>query len=139
MNKNKLLFISTCMLILCMVLSAFRTVPPCSIKYDGIYAVKLDKEHSAVLRFYPDGTVLASTSVNDYMDVFTWFHKANKEMVLFGNYKLKGCEVSFSVAGSTGRQYYNGDVSEGSIYFRLVDKESKRGATRTYTYVNLGK
>lgn len=139
MNKHKLMFISACMLTACALFFAFRPVSPCPLKYDGIYAVKLNNEHSAVLRFYPDGTVLASTSVNDYMDVFTWFHKGNKEMVLFGKYKLKGCEVSFSVEGQTGEQFYNGDVSDESIYFRLVDKESKRGATRTYTYINLGK
>ena len=73
----------------------------------------------------------------DNMDVFSWFHKDNKDMVLAGKYKIKNCVISFSVMGMTGEQYYNGDVSEKTIWFRLTDKESKRGTTRMYTFYAL--
>ncbi len=109
----------------------------CSVKYNGIYAYKLDAENSAVIRFYEDGTVLASTSVNDYMDVFSWFHKENKDLVLKGTYKIKKCDLRFEVKGMTGEQKYNGTISGESITMKLTDKGSKKSATRTYNFVAL--
>jgi len=109
----------------------------CTVNYKGIYAIKLDTEHSAVLRFYEDGTVLASTSVNDYMDVMTWFNKDNKDMVLKGKYKIKKCSVGFSVSGATGEQEYEGDVQGNQLNLTITDKESKKHTKRTYTFFAL--
>jgi hypothetical protein len=109
----------------------------CAVKYNGIYAFKLDNENSAVIRFYEDGTVLASTSINDYMDVFSWFHKDNKDMVLTGKYKIKKCDIKFEVTGQTGEQKYNGTVEENTITVKLTDETSKKTATRTYTFYAL--
>jgi hypothetical protein len=109
----------------------------CPVKYNGIYAFQLDTEHSAILRFYEDGTVLASTSVNDYMDVFSWFHKENKDMVLKGTYKIKKCEIKFEVKGMTGDQKYKGRVSGNTIEMKLTDSESKKSANRVYTFFAL--
>ncbi len=109
-------------------------VSDCTVQYNGIYAYKLDAENSAIIRFYEDGTVLASTSVNDYMDVFSWFHKENKDMVLKGTYKIKKCGISFDVSGMTGEQKYQGVISGNTIEFDLKDKSSKKSAKRTYTF-----
>ncbi len=109
----------------------------CKVKYNGIYAIKLDEEHSAVLRFYEDGTVLASTSVNDYMDVMTWFSKENKDMVLKGNYKIKVCSIKFSVSGSSGEQRYEGEIQGDNLNFELKNKDSKKGIKRTYSFFAL--
>jgi hypothetical protein len=109
----------------------------CKVNYNGIYAVKLDDEHSAVLRFYEDGTVLASTSVNDYMDVMSWFNKENKDMVLKGNYKIKGCSIKFKVSGMTGEQSYEGEIVENKINFELKNKDSKKGINRSYSFFAL--
>jgi hypothetical protein len=109
----------------------------CKVNYNGIYAIKLDEEHSAVLRFYEDGTVLASSSVNDYMDVMTWFNKDNKDMVLKGKYKIKKCSISFDVSGQTGEQSYEGEIEGNKINFQLKNKESKKGVSRSYTFFAL--
>lgn len=109
----------------------------CTVKYNGIYAFQLDKEQSAVIRFYEDGTVLASTSVNDYMDVFSWFHKENKELVLKGSYKIKGCAIKFEVTGMTGKQKYKGTISDNTIDIKLTDEESKKTVNRVYTFFAL--
>ncbi|MCX6295627.1 MAG: hypothetical protein NTX97_06100, partial [Bacteroidetes bacterium] len=95
---------------------------------------KLDSEHSAIIRFYEDGTVLASTSVNDYFDVFTWFHKENKELVLKGKYKITNCSIKFEVSGMTGKQKYKGTISENTIEMKLTDGESKKTVNRIYTF-----
>jgi hypothetical protein len=123
-------------LLIALVLVSF--IPDdCKVNYNGIYAIKLDEEHSAVLRFYDDGTVLASSSVNDYMDVMTWFNKDNKDMVLKGKYKIRKCSISFSVSGQTGEQSYEGEISGTKINFLLKNKDSKKGINRTYTFFAL--
>jgi hypothetical protein len=109
----------------------------CKVNYNGIYAVKLDDEHSAVLRFYEDGTVLASTSVNDYMNVMNWFNKENKDMVLKGSYKIKKCSISFKVKGMNGEQSYEGEISGNKIDFELKNKDSKKGTKRSYSFFSL--
>jgi hypothetical protein len=106
----------------------------CKVNYNGIYAIKLDDEYSAVLRFYDDGTVLASTSVNDYMDVMSWFNKENKDMVLKGKYKIKKCDISFSVTGQTGEQDYEGTIEDNKIILTLTNKETKKHTNRSYSF-----
>ena len=124
------------------VLISFSFVAPnnisnCAVKYNGIYAYKLDNEHSAIIRFYEDGTALASTSVNDYMDVFSWFHKENKDMVLMGSYSVKKCAIKFEVKGMTGEQKYKGSVSENTIDVKLTDATTKKTANRVYAFFAL--
>lgn len=109
----------------------------CVVTYNGIYAYKIDNEHSAIIRFYEDGTVLASTSVNDYMDVFSWFHKENKDLVLKGKYTIKKCEIKFEVSGMTGEQKYKGVISGNTLNIKLTDKDSKKTVDRVYTFFAL--
>jgi hypothetical protein len=111
-------------ILLLTIISFSFTQDNCTVKYNGIYAFKLNEEYSAVLRFYEDGTVLASSSVNDYMDVFSWFHKENKNMVLTGKYKIKKCKITFDVSGNTGEQKYEGEINGDKIEFELIDKAS---------------
>lgn len=126
-----------CLSIVYITVTGFRIPGNCTVQYNGIYAIQLDSEHSAVLRFYPDGVVLASTSVNDYMDVFSWFHKENQQMVLSGKYKIKKCTIKFEVSGMTGKQKYEGTIEGDKIHFELKDEASKQSTTRTYTYFAL--
>jgi hypothetical protein len=133
-HRKKLLSLTLLSLVL-IFCSSFR--PDCNLKFNGIYACKLDDEHSAVIRFYQDGTVLASTSVNDYMDVFSWFKKENKDMVLSGKYKINDCAIKFEVEGVSGEQKYNGSLA-GDVYQCVVkDVKSGKSATRTYTFFAL--
>lgn len=135
--KALLLFSASLFLILAFAFSPANNPESCRVKYNGIYALKLDNEYSAVLRFYEDGTVLASTSVNDYMDVFSWFHKENKDLVLKGKYKIKKCDIKFEVSGMTGEQKYKGSINGDKINIRLTDGETKKTADRTYTFFAL--
>ncbi len=134
--KTKLILFFTALLI-SFSFSLPKKSETCSVQYKGIYAYKLDKENSAIIRFYEDGTVLASTSVNDYMDVFSWFHKENKDMVLKGTYSIKKCAIKFEVSGMTGEQKYKGTVAGNTIDMELKDKASKKTAKRVYTFFAL--
>ncbi|MBL7883022.1 MAG: hypothetical protein JNL69_03065 [Bacteroidia bacterium] len=124
-------------IIILFALFSFKYTENCTVEYKGIYAFKIDEEHSAVLRFYEDGIVLASSSINDYFDVFTWFHKENKTRVLSGKYKIKKCKISFDVSGETGKQSYEGEIKGNTIELKLTDKATKKSTTRNYTFFAL--
>ncbi|MFL5754367.1 MAG: hypothetical protein ACJ76F_13230, partial [Bacteroidia bacterium] len=100
------------------------------------YAFKLNNENSAVLRFYEDGTVIASTSTNDYKHVATWFTRENQEMVLSGKYKLKKCRSSFTVKGYSGEQKYVIVAGSGSLEAEITDVKSKKTTKRTYILIS---
>ncbi len=123
-------------LVFIVLLTSFKG-DTCRPEYGGIYVFKIDNENSAVLRFYEDGSVIASTSVNNYKKVITWFHKGNVDMVLSGKYKVKKCKIKFKVKGMTGEQEYKGIISGQSITFDLTDGKSKAVTQRTYTFVKL--
>lgn len=113
-----------------------------ALQTDGIYVYKLDAEHSAVIRFYDDKTVLVSTSLNDYKEVMTWFNREpeNFSRVLTGKYKIsKGnCLVSFKVKGESGEQKFFGTLtSDKTIDFNITNpaqkNEKNKSKTRTMT------
>src|ERR1700741_5688092 len=83
-----------------------------NVEFNGIYVYKIDEESSAVIRFYEDGLVLVSTSVNDYSKVMTWFNrdKENLFRVLSGKYKKgkRDASIRFNVKGETGEQQFSG-------------------------------
>lgn len=109
--------------------------PKCSVDYNGIYTASVDKETDAHIRFYPDKTVIVSTSVKNIKDVKTWFTKDNIDRVLSGKYKIKGCRLSFTVKGSTGSQKFSGEIQQGAIIVSITDGETKATTTRTYNFI----
>jgi hypothetical protein len=106
------------------------------VSFNGFYAYKIDKDNSAVIRFYEDGTVIASTSTNDYKHVATWFTKENADMVLQGKYKLKKCKSVFTVKGATGEQKYQIEINPETLDAVITDKKSKKSTKRNYTFVS---
>ncbi|MEO6882602.1 MAG: hypothetical protein ABI199_01110 [Bacteroidia bacterium] len=107
----------------------------CSVNCNGIYAFKIDANNSAILRFYDDGTVLASSSVNNYTNVLTWFTKDNQKMVLSGKYKIKKCAFKFKVKGETGSQKYEGTLQDNQLTLTVEDLKTKTFATRVYSFI----
>lgn len=111
-----------------------------NVQFDGIYVYKIDSESSAVIRFYDDGVVLVSSSVNDYSKVMTWFNrdKENFSRVLTGKYKTgkKDGSIRFNVKGETGEQKYSGFIlADKTIQLHVFNPKDKTGADRIYTFV----
>lgn len=135
------------LLLVIVLLPAFKpakTTCP-AVQTEGIYVFKIDAEHSGVIRFYADKTVLVSTSLNDYKEVMTWFNREpeNFSRVLTGKYKISknSCTISFHVKGETGEQKFFGKINdEKNITFEITNpaqnKKARTGTTRTYTFVN---
>lgn len=110
-----------------------------NLEFDGIYVYKLDAENSAVIRFYEDGVVLVSTSVNDYSKVMTWFNrdKENFSRVLTGKYKKgKKGDLRFNVKGETGEQKFSGRIlPDKTLQLHVVNPADKTSTDRIYTFV----
>jgi hypothetical protein len=107
----------------------------CSVSFEGIYTASIDEETDGHIRFYKDGVVLVSTSVKDIKDVKTWFHKENEDRVLRGKYKLRKCNIRFSVSGETGEQIYSGQVSGDELILTIENGKNKARTTRVYKLI----
>jgi hypothetical protein len=119
--------------------SSFLAYRP-DVQFDGIYVYKLDDENSAVIRFYEDGVVLVSTSVNDYSKVMTWFNrdKENFSRVLTGKYKTgkRDASIHFTVKGETGEQKYSGFITaDKTLELHIFNPKDKSSTDRIYTFV----
>lgn len=111
-----------------------------TVQFDGIYVYKIDAESSAVIRFYDDGVVLVSSSVNDYSKVMTWFNrdKENFSRVLTGKYKTgkKNGSIRFNVKGETGEQKYSGFIlADKTIQLHVFNPKEQTSTDRIYTFI----
>lgn len=109
----------------------------CALRTDGIYTASINTETDAHVRFYPEGIVIVSTSVKEFKDVKTWFHKENKDRVLTGKYKIKKGKLKFSVKGDTGEQVFEGTVGCDEIRVTITDPKTKASTLRIYKLIPL--
>jgi hypothetical protein len=126
------------LLILFAVTVSLSYTPPgisCNVDFNGIYTASVDKETDAHIRFYPDKTVIVSTSVKNIKDVKTWFTRDNIDKVLSGKYKIKGCNLSFTVKGETGSQKFSGQIQQNNLVMTITDGKTKATTSRTYTFI----
>jgi len=132
--------------LLCLfLLASFTPKTPCpALQFDGLYVFKVDSEHSAVIRFYEDKTVIVSSSLNDYKEVMTWFNRdpENFSRVLTGKYKIsKGnCTISFKVKGESGEQKFSGTLQNGNTISFHISNPAQYGkkaeeTDRVYSFV----
>ena len=110
-----------------------------NVEFDGIYVYKLDAENSAVIRFYEDGVVLVSTSINDYSKVMTWFNRdeENFSRVLSGKYKKgkRDASIRFNVKGETGEQKFSGHIlHDKTLELHVFNPKDKTSTDRIYTF-----
>ncbi len=147
MKKHKLTVRKICMMLIAVCtltcVTSFKAFY-LDVEYDGIYTFKLDEENSAVIRFYEDGVVIVSTSVNDYSKVMTWFNRdqENFSRVLSGKYKKgkRDASIRFTVKGETGEQKYTGHILvDKKLELHVYNPKDKTSTDRVYTFWQAGK
>ncbi|MBC7861360.1 MAG: hypothetical protein IAF38_00215 [Bacteroidia bacterium] len=111
----------------------------CKPDFTGFYYYKISDDNSAVLRFFENGEVIATTSSNKYDEVETYFTLERKDLMLHGKYKWKKCKSSFKVKGDTGEQHYNVEKKGENMVVTITDKGSGKTVTQTYSFYNLTK
>lgn len=103
------------------------TTAGCKIEMEGIYHSPVDSVTSAYLRFYSDGTVLHTTSIEKPQEVMKFFNKEHAKQVLKGDYSFGKCYVTCSVYGKTGKMKFAGSVKGDSLF--LEAKNSSNGTS----------
>jgi len=113
--------------------SATPPVGGCKIEMEGVYHSSLDSVTSAYLRFYSDGTVLHTTSIEKPQEVIKFFTKENAKQVLKGDYSFGKCYLTCSVYGKTGKMKFSGRVKGDSLF--LQAKNSRDGTSTQLAFV----
>jgi hypothetical protein len=117
-------------------LGSFSPVTNACVEYNGYYSCKIDKENFAIIRFYDDGTVIASTTNNDPQTILLWFKKEHQDMVLTGKCKFKKCHSSFTLKGDSGSQQFKVQAAMNAIDVEISDTHSHLAVHRTYLFVS---
>jgi hypothetical protein len=105
------------------------------IRYDGVYQSE-DKNYYLYLRFFEDGTVIATSSDRRPEEVIGWFQKEHP-YVSAGAYAIQGEEVTFSAASPTGVVDYSGQVNGGKLSLRSYRHADGHQEEREYSFVEL--
>jgi hypothetical protein len=103
------------------------TTAGCKLEMEGVYHSSIDSVTSAYLRFYSDGTVLHTTSIEKPEEVMKFFNKEHAKQVLKGDYSFGKCYVTCSVYGKTGKMKFAGSVKGDSLF--LQAKNSSDGTS----------
>jgi hypothetical protein len=111
----------------------------CVPVYKGFYYFKLNETNSAVLRFFENGEVIATTSSNKYNEVEDFFTLERKDLMLHGKYRWKKCGSSFIVKGDTGEQHYDVKKVGDELSVTIEDKTTGKSTSRTYSFYHMTK
>lgn len=106
----------------------------CKPNLNGFYYFKVNEESSAVLRFFANGEVIATTSNNKYEEVEKYFTLEKKDLMLSGKYKWKKCSSSFTLGGDTGKQMYRVEKKNENLIVNIRDNSSAQTIQRTYLF-----
>ncbi len=105
------------------------------IRYDGVYQSE-EKDYFLYLRFFEDGTVIATSSDRRPEEVIGWFQKEHP-YVSAGAFAVQGEELTFSAASATGVVDYSGEVKGEKLAlhsYRHIDGHQEE---REYNFVEL--
>jgi uncharacterized protein (TIGR02996 family) len=110
------------------------------ILFDGLY--QADKEGGSwdYLRFFADGTVDSANSTGTPKQVWRWFDQEHRVTVghSHGVYTIRADQISFFVAGSSGRIEFTGTVGPCTLALKFPRHRIGSRATRLYRFVALG-
>ncbi|HVE61949.1 MAG TPA: hypothetical protein VNA26_09020 [Chitinophagaceae bacterium] len=107
--KTKLL-IATLLLVFSFVATAQK-----KLNFDGYYRTLSDSLNpfSFYLRFYPDGTVIGTSTAANANNLIPWFKKDHQE-VSKGSYNLRDSTIKFSLTAKEGLVQYEGILIPGN-------------------------
>jgi hypothetical protein len=106
----------------------------CKLEYDGLYYSQIDSDYFAYVKFYEDGTVLHTTSIEKIDEVTKFFTKEYKTNVLSGTYSFGKCNVSFNVFGKTGAMKFKGDLEGDTLYLKAANVQDHTSSEMKFAY-----
>lgn len=106
----------------------------CNIQLEGFYHSPIDSNTSAYLRFYKDGTVLHTTSIQKPEEVIKYLNKEHAKQVLRGDYSFGKCYVTMSVYGNTGKMKFAGSVKGDSLFLKANNINDGTSTNLTFAF-----
>ncbi len=106
----------------------------CKLKTEGIYYAEVDSTTSAYLRFYSDGTIIHTTSVEDVNTVSKYFDKSYAKHLLKGEYSYGKCYVTASTFGKTGKMKFSGNVTADTLYLKTINSRENTSTMLKFAF-----
>ncbi|MFM7023814.1 MAG: hypothetical protein ACKOXB_12660 [Flavobacteriales bacterium] len=106
----------------------------CKLEYNGFYYSPIDTDYVAYLKFYSDGTVLHTTSIENIEEVSKFFTKEYEKKMLSGNYSFGNCNVSFNVVGKTGGMKFSGSLEGDTLYLKATNSNNHTSSHMKFAY-----
>jgi len=89
------------------------------VRYDGFYAKPASAARfTEFLRFYPDGTVVTTTTSGSAGQITSWFHKDHPDRSK-GSYDIDGDRIAFATTASYGTIEYAGTIRDDGTELHL--------------------
>ncbi|MCX6181018.1 MAG: hypothetical protein NT150_03705 [Bacteroidetes bacterium] len=106
----------------------------CKLEYDGLYYAPLDTDYVAYLKFYSDGTVLHTTSIENIEEVTKFFTKEYKKNILSGTYNFGKCNINFNTVGKTGVMKFSGSLEGDTMYLKATNANTHTSSELKFAY-----
>lgn len=111
-----------------------------NIRFDGFYQKEM-KESYSFLRFYKDGTVIATSSSDKMEEILSWFTKENNREI--GKFQTDGSSISISTISQYGEYKKVGTVSNNKsllnlsyVHYDFIEEKSYEGNTE-YEFIKM--
>lgn len=128
-------------LLIILLLFAFPllTAAQKKISFDGYYRTLPDtlNPFSFYLRFYPDSTVIGTSTAGNPNNLVRWFNKGH-DHVSKGSYVLKDSTISFSLKADEGVVQYTGVLlPQSRLWLKVKSMINKYEAKEEYFFLKM--
>jgi hypothetical protein len=131
-----------CAVLLCCILLAgcaatgHRHGP--ELRHDGIYQSSAQSDDGdtywSYLRFYPDGTVIDTSSTGEPADLQPWFNRRMDDPSV-GHVSVQGNHLRFSQASKEGTVDYQGTIDGNTLHLASYSHINGHRDNLVYTFV----
>lgn len=106
----------------------------CKLEYDGLYYSPVDTDYVAYLKFYSDGTVIHTTSIEKIDEVTKFLNKEYQKNILSGTYSFGKCNISFNAIGKTGGMKFSGTLEGDTLYMKATNSNNHKSSEMKFAY-----
>lgn len=132
----KYMLLASCMLIAGCMSLGHRRAP--ELRHDGIYQSNRipdgDDPYFYYLRFYPDGTVIDTSSTGEPADLRPWFDRGMDDLSV-GHVTVHGSHVAFSQTSKYGTVDYQGTIVGNTLQLASYSHINGHRDSRVFTFV----
>jgi len=126
MKNNFISFI-----IITILMTFFTSCNDKLVRYDGIYYHK-EADYTSYLRFYEDGTIIMTSSVDTIPQIKKWFNKDHK-CVSKGKYTILNDKINFQTICDV-KVDYNGQIYKNKMILNVCSSNGNKKDNIKYLF-----